>query len=156
MHWLEASTSPESLLASAATPAMTAMMVLAPLIWITALSAREGYTPRVMASTADQAMRVFGAVLPAWVFTQLLAFLVKATSVTAQARDFLSSLTLAENRIVPRFSSRRLALELARISRRRSPISSRSSRNFSSAFSSAERPRISVTKLSNVAGMGSV
>jgi exopolysaccharide biosynthesis polyprenyl glycosylphosphotransferase len=70
---------PEALLASAATPAMTAMIVLAPLIWITALSAREGYTPRVMASAADQAMRVFGAVLPAWVFTQLLAFLVKAT-----------------------------------------------------------------------------
>lgn len=54
------------------------MIALTPLLWITALSAREGYAPRVMISTADQVMRVIGAVLPAWVFTHLLAFLVKA------------------------------------------------------------------------------
>jgi exopolysaccharide biosynthesis polyprenyl glycosylphosphotransferase len=54
------------------------MSVLVPLLWITALSAREMYAPRVMIATADQAMRLVGAALPAWVLLHLVAFLVKA------------------------------------------------------------------------------
>ena len=69
---------PDALLTSLETMAGRAMLVLTPLLWVGALSARDAYAPRVMIATGDQVMRVVGAVLPAWVFTHLLAFLVKA------------------------------------------------------------------------------
>ena len=54
------------------------MIALVPLLWITALSAREAYAPRVMIGTGDQVTRLIGAVLPAWVLMHLAAFLIKA------------------------------------------------------------------------------
>ncbi len=68
---------PQQLLASAATPGGTALLLTGAVLWITLLSAREAYAPRAMISITSQLLRLLGAALPAWVLMHLLAFALK-------------------------------------------------------------------------------
>ncbi|TMQ65560.1 MAG: sugar transferase [Candidatus Eisenbacteria bacterium] len=68
---------PSDLLAAAMTPGGICVIGLGALLWVGLLSAQDAYAPRTLISGSDQVLRVVGALLPAWVLTHLLAFLVK-------------------------------------------------------------------------------
>ena len=70
---------PDRIISALASPSGITMVVLTTLLWVAMLSAREAYAPRTMVSGLDQLVRVASALLPAWILTQLLAFLLKET-----------------------------------------------------------------------------
>jgi exopolysaccharide biosynthesis polyprenyl glycosylphosphotransferase len=69
---------PLELLAAAATPAGFFLASGGALLWVGLLTAQDAYAPRNLVSGSDQVVRIAGAVLPAWILTHFLAFLVKA------------------------------------------------------------------------------
>src|SRR5689334_20708344 len=68
---------PIDLLTAAMTPGGACMIGVGALLWVGLLSAQDAYAPRTLISGSDQVLRIVGALLPAWVLTHLLAFLVK-------------------------------------------------------------------------------
>jgi len=69
---------PSDLLAANLTPGGACVIGLGALLWVGLLSAHDAYAPRTLISGSDQVLRIAGALLPAWVLTHLLAFLVKS------------------------------------------------------------------------------
>ena len=69
---------PYDLLAATMTPGGICVISVGALLWVGLLSARDAYAPRTLISGSDQVLRIAGALLPAWVLTHLLAFLVKS------------------------------------------------------------------------------
>ena len=70
---------PGAIFAATIAPAGIFLAVFAGLLWVALLSANEAYAPRTMVSASDQVIRVASALLPAWVLTQLFAFLLKVS-----------------------------------------------------------------------------
>jgi len=70
---------PNDLFVATMTPSGICLVGVGALLWIGSLSAQDAYAPRTLISGSDQVLRLAGALLPAWVLTHFLAFLVKST-----------------------------------------------------------------------------